>query len=138
MHHFYGNTGPDNYHNLPPIGRIIFSTIMFLVFVPMCSFFAGMVGSAFFPASTYLTSPLLCNNGTLQVHQVDKPSKTLGTSFTVYDYCVDSHTGKISDVSQTASMVVGLIVAVVITVVLGFFVILFVTIRFLLGRRSTS
>lgn len=111
---------------------------MFLAFVPMCSFFAGMVGSSFFPATGYLTSPVLCSNGTLQVQQVDKPNKAWGTSFTIYTYCVDSHTGKTSDVSDSAHMVFGIIIAVVITVVLGLFVILYVTIRFLLGRQSTS
>jgi len=137
-HHYYGNTGRDNYHNLSPTGKIIFSTIMFLVFVPMCSFFAGMIGSSFFPSLAYLTSPALCSNGTLQIHQVDKPNKAWGTSFTTNDTCVDSQTGKTSDVSQTANMVVGLIAAVIITVVLGLIVILVVTIRYLLGRQTAS
>jgi hypothetical protein len=138
QHYFYGNRGGTDVRDLPPVGRIIFWTVMFLVFVPMCSFFAGMVGAAFIPASAYLTSPMLCGNGTLQIQQVDKPSKAWGTSFTVYDTCVDSQTGKTSDVSGSANMVVGLIAAVVITVVLGLFVISFKTINFLLGRQSTA
>jgi hypothetical protein len=129
---------PDNYHNLSPTGKIIFSTVMFLVFVSMFGYFAGMGVSDYVPASAYLTSPALCSNGTLQIQQVDKPSKATGTSFTIYDYCVDSQTGKTSDVSNSAHSVVALIIAAVITVVLGLFVILFVTIRFLLGRQSTS
>jgi hypothetical protein len=134
-HHYYYDHGPDTYNNLSQVGKIL---VMCFVFVPLIAFFVGMVVATFTPASVYLTAPVLCSNGTIQVHQVDKPSQAWGTSFTIYDYCVDSHSGKTSDLSNWANVVVGLIVAVVIAVVLVPFVILFLIIRFLRGRQSTS
>jgi hypothetical protein len=130
----YNPSAAQSYKDFGTRGKIIFWLIMIFLVIPFCGFFTGGAASSYFPSSAYLTSPAVCSNGTLVIHQVDSPSKTWGTSWTIYDYCVDSHTGTTSDITQSVSLVGGLIVPVVGSTGLALILILVGIIRLLTGR----
>jgi hypothetical protein len=126
----------QNFSGSGPRVGIIFWLIMIFLVVPFCGFFVGLMGTAFLPPVAYLTAPVVCSQGTLQVRQ-STVSSSYQVSTSIHYDCVDSQAGTKSDVTEPVISVGGLMVAAVGSIGLGLIVILVGGIRFLLGRQTT-
>ncbi len=127
----------QDYKDFSTKGKIIFWLIMIFVVTPFCGFFAGLIGIGFLPPLAYLAAPAVCSQGTLQVHESSVSGSYQASGSIHYD-CVDSQSGKTSDVTESVITVGGLAVAVLGSILLALTVILISAIRFLISQQTTS
>ncbi len=133
----YNPGAAQGYKDFSTRGKIIFWLIMIFLVTPFCGFFVGLTGMSFLPSLAYLTAPAVCSQGALQVHQYSVSGSYQASGSVHYD-CVNSQTGKTSDVTESVISVGGLAVAVLGSILLALTVILISAIRFLIGQQTTS